>query len=196
VKVFLASRPIAGLKQRSAENYSIIRLQDENKPDILKFAESFLGPELELPSDTVCQAKEYIVQNAHGVFVWVHLVRDELLAYVDSGCTKNQVFDFLRSLPTELERIYERILTRLENGKGVDVKDGFRMLQFVFFAYRPLRLEEIRQALAIPDSLDAVFPCSDESLEGDLVVGIEKRVVSCGGNFLEIKGVQGTSFYR
>jgi hypothetical protein len=196
VKVFLASRPIAGLKRHSAENYDIIKLQDENRPDILKFAELFLGPELELPPDTVRQAKEYRVQNAQGVFVWVHLVRDELLRYVDSGCTKNQLFGFLRSLPTELEQFYQRILTKLENGEGKDIKDGLRMLQLVSFAYRPLRLEELRQALAIPDSLDAVFSYFDESFEGDLIIGIDKRVISCAGNFLEIKGVHGTSFYR
>jgi hypothetical protein len=74
--------------------------------------------------------------------------------------------------------------------------DGLRMLQFVFFAYRPLRVEELRQALAIPDSLDAVFLCSDESFEGDLIIGIDKRIISCAGNFLEVKGVRGTSFPR
>jgi hypothetical protein len=64
LKVFLASRPIAGLKHYSTENYNLIKLQDENKADILKFAESFLGPGLELPPDIVHPAKGYIVQNA------------------------------------------------------------------------------------------------------------------------------------
>jgi hypothetical protein len=63
------------------------------------------------------------------------------------------------------------------------------MLQFVLFTFRPLRLEELRQALAIPDSPDVSFSCSDESFEEDLIIGIDKRVISCACNFLEIKGV-------
>jgi hypothetical protein len=196
LKVLVASRPIAGLSRYSAENRKMIRLEDVNSSDILKFAESFLDSKLKLnlPPDIVRQAKEYIVQNAQGVFVWVHLVREELLRYARKGCTTNQLFRFLKSLPTELEEFYERILAELEKGKDEEIKDGLRMFQFVLFAYRPLRLEELRQALAIPDSIDIEFPCSDESFEGNLIYGIDKRLISCGGNFLEIKGVHGIPF--
>jgi hypothetical protein len=151
-----------------------------------------LDSKLDLPSDIVRQAKEYIVQNAQGVFIWVHLVREELLRYARTGCTKNQLFRFLKSLPTELEEFYKRILHELENRKEEEIKDGLRMFQFVLFAYRPLRLEELKQALAIPDSIDIEFSCSEESFEGDLIYGIDKRVISCAGNFLEIKGAHGS----
>ena len=193
VKVFVASRPIVGLNRHSAEKDKVIRLEDVNAPDISNFAESFLL-RLEFPPDIIKEAKEYIVQNAQGVFVWVHLVKEELLRFARSGTTEDRIFSFLKSLPTELEGFYGRILTGLEGGKREDINDGFRMLQFVLFAYRPLRLEELRQALGIPDNLNTTFSCSSEIFERNLIHGIDKRLISCAGNFLETKNVHGSAF--
>ena len=198
VKVFVASRPIVGLSGHATRNQRTIRLQDVNCSDILKFTASFLSsPELDLPPGIADPATEYITENAQGVFVWVHLVREELLEYARDGYTKNQIFNFLRSLPTELEGIYKRILMRLEGGKGRNVEDGQKMLQFVLFTCRPLGVDELGQALAMRDSLDSEFSCSDELFERDLICGIEKRILSCAGNFLEIKARddRGNYFY-
>ena len=185
VKAFVASRPVVGLSGRSAMNHKMIRLQEVNYADILKFTESFLAdPELDLPPDIARPASEYITGNAQGVFVWVHLVREELLEYAGHGYTKNQIFDFLKSLPIELEGMYNHMLRRLEGGTKRNVGVGQRMLQLVLFTYRPLGLDELRHALAIRD---LAFPCSDESFTGELIHGIEKCIISCAGNFLEIK---------
>ena len=189
VKVFVASRPIVGLSGHSAKSDKVIRLQDVNSSDIRKFAGSFLGgSEINFPHSIARPAAEYITENAQGVFVWVELVRAELPRYAMEGYTKQEIFDFLKSLPTELEGTYERILKQLEGGRGQSVEVGQKMLQFVLFAYRPLGLYELRQALAIQGDLDSGFSCSDESLEEGLIHGIEKRIISCAGDFLEIKG--------
>ena len=198
VKIFVASRPFPGLGSHSARSHKMIRLQDVNYSDILKFAKSFLDNlELGLPLGIARSAEEYIVENAQGVFVWVYLVREELLIYArDGGYTERQIFDFLKDLPTELEGIYQLILTRLERGRAQNIEIGKKMLQFVLFAYRPLEIDELRQALAIQGNLDSGLSCSDESFEKDLIYGIEKSVVSCAGNFLEMKarGGDGRSF--
>ena len=188
VKLFVASRPVPGLSGHSARSHKMIRLQDVNHYDILKFAESFLdSPELGLPAGIAGSAKEYIAGNAQGVFVWVHLVREELLVYARDGYTETQIFDFLTSLPTELEGIYQRILMRVEGGRERNIEIGKKMLQLVLFAYRPIGIDELRQALAIQGNLDSGLSCSDESFEKDLIYGIEKSIISCAGNFLEIK---------
>jgi hypothetical protein len=192
-KIFLASRPITELGNRISET-RVIKLQEENEADIFGFARSFLGPELELPSDILRQATEYIITHAQGVFIWVRLVKQELLAYAERGVTKREIFDFLKSLPTELEEFYKRILNELENRNTRDIKDGRKMFQFVLFTYRPLRLEELHQALAIPDDLQAEFSPSDESFDEELILGIKKRIIHCGGNFLEVKDVFGNFF--
>ena len=198
VKVFVASRPIIGLSGHWTRNQKVIRLQDVNYSDILRFTASFLdSPELGLSPDIVHSAAKYITENAQGVFVWVHLVREELLDYANDGYTENQIFDFLKSLPKELEGIYKRILKRLEGGKERNVEDGQKMLRFVLLTHRPLGLDELGQALAIRDNLDSGFSCSDESFKRDFIHGIEKRIITCAGNFLEIKtrGDDGNYFY-
>ena len=198
MKVFVASRPIGELSGHSTENQKVIRLQDDNHSDILRFTASFLdSKELDIPPAIARLATEYIAENAQGVFVWVHLVKEELLDYVREGYTKNEILDFLKSLPTELEGIYQRILMRLEGGKRRNIEYGKKMLRFVLFTYRPIGLGELGQALAIHDNLDSGFSCSDESFEGDLIYGIEKRIITCAGNFLEIKarGDDGNYFY-
>ena len=191
VKVFIASRPIAELYRFPAKNHKMIRLEEVNAPDILRYAESFLS-KLRLPPDIIRQAKEYIVQQAQGVFVWVYLVREELCRYAE-GCSQNEIFSFLESLPTELEGFYNRILMQLEKGIDRDIEVGRRMLRFVLFTHRPLELEELRQALAVGDSLDAANLVSDASLERNLIIDVGNRLVSCTGNFLQIKGVHGSS---
>jgi hypothetical protein len=97
----------------------------------------------------------------------------------------------LERLPKELEGSYGSILAELEKGSERDVREGARMLQFVLFTCRPLSLEELRQALAIPDDINAEFPCPDELFEDTLIYGIERRIIHCAGNFLEIKRVHG-----
>jgi len=196
VKVFVASRPIAWLSHRILDIKNIIKLQDENKPDILKFTESFLDEELKLSTISHKDIKDYIIHHAQGVFVWVRLVQMELLKYHATGFRNQDIHTFLRSLPTELDEFYKRMLRELEdNDQQRDVNDGVRMFQLVLFAYRPLRIAEIQQALAISDDVDAEYSPSDKSFEDELIGDTVKRIICCGGNFLDIKGCESSVFY-
>ena len=197
VKVFVASRPVAGLSCYSLEeNHKTIRLQDVNYPDILKFATSFLDESrFDIPPSNTYWALK-VAEKAQGAFIWVRLVREELLRCAREGYSENEVIEFLESLPTELEEMYKNILTRLERGTERNIVIGQKMLQFVLLTYRPLGVGELTQALAMRDNLDSGFPCSDEQFQGRLIRGMSKRIISCAGNFLEIKtqGDHGSSF--
>jgi hypothetical protein len=122
----------------------------------------------------------------------VYLVKEKLLEYVQRGCSQQQIFDFLRSLPTELETFYEQNLNELEKGNESDIEYGIRMFRFVLFACRPLRLAELHQALTIPDDFDAEFALPDGSFNTKVIYRIDSRIVHCGGNLLEIKGLSDT----
>ncbi|KAF9763171.1 hypothetical protein IL306_003224, partial [Fusarium sp. DS 682] len=105
IKAFIASRPVAALERRISEFHSFIRLQDETKSDILRFANSFLQ-RVDF-SHFIEQARKYMVDNANGVFLWVRLIGEELLAYDEQGCAEEDIFEFLNSLPTELDELYQ-----------------------------------------------------------------------------------------
>ncbi|KAG9227962.1 hypothetical protein BJ875DRAFT_490517, partial [Amylocarpus encephaloides] len=181
VKVFIASRPVGFLEHRINETHSFIKLQDETKLDISIFAGSFLK-KLDL-TDFLDQAIEYIVENAHGVFLWVKLVAEELLAYNEVGCAEKVLLEFLRSLPTELEDFYSRMLTKMKNKP--DLPDKVKMFQFVLFACRPLAVSELLHALGIPDNSDTKFTASDESFKRS--IPLERYIGLCGGGLLEVR---------
>jgi hypothetical protein len=188
VKVFVASRPVAVLERRISEFHNFIRLQDETKSDIARFAGSFLK-DLEF-TGFLEQATEYIVEHAQGVFLWVKLVRDELLAYDEQGCAVEDFFEFLKSLPTELEEFYQCMLGKLGTNSAA-LRNGVKMFRFVLFAYRPLAASELLHALGIPDNPDIKFLASDESFQKS--IPRERCITHYGGNFLEIKQHHGTT---
>jgi hypothetical protein len=164
-------------------------------PDISKFAESFLE-ELNLSTTSHKDTKDYIMRHAQGVFIWVRLIGMELLKYRATGFRDQDIYAFLRCLPTELDEFYEVMLRELEDNRDQpDINVGVRMFQLVLFACRPLRIAEIQQALAIPDDVDAEYSPSDKSFEDELTGDIVKRIIYCGGNFLDIRGCDSSVFY-
>lgn len=187
VKIFLASRPIGVLQRNHSgdlpqSKFLSIKLQDQTKSDIARFADSFLK-DLEF-SSFLKQATEYIVENAQGVFLWVQLIKKELLAYDEAGrCAEKDFFEFLKSLPTELDEFYQRMLNKMGRNKA-DIRDGKRMFQLVLFARRPLAANEMLHALAIPDERDAQLPIGTDSFRNNIPP--ERRITHCSGNFLEI----------
>jgi ankyrin repeat domain-containing protein 50 len=207
VKVFVASRPVKELEHRIGDFHNFIRLQDETKPDISRFARSCLR-DLNF-TNSLSRATEYIVEHAQGVFLWVQLVNEELQDYAEVGSSENDIFEFLTRLPIELEDFYKRILDKLGSNER-DLRDGIKLLRFVLFARRPLTVAELRHVLGIQDSPDTEFMPSSEDFQrripakpsivppsgtGERRCGndpMEQRIIHCGGNLLEIKQNHGT----
>jgi len=72
----------------------------------------------------------------------------------------------------------------LENGPLRDIRDGIRLFEFVLFALRPLTVEELRDALAVPDDHNSSY----ENFQQNKIGEIDRRIKHCGGDFLEIRG--------
>ncbi|KAF8545021.1 hypothetical protein BDD12DRAFT_933191, partial [Trichophaea hybrida] len=114
IKVFVASLPVVKLECH-IKNFGVIRMQDVNEADIRSFTHSFLST-TDFPANTLLFITDYIVKHAQRVFLWVNLVCDQLRRFAMEGCTKNEIIHFLKSLLTELEGLYKRILEDLERG--------------------------------------------------------------------------------
>ncbi|KAL7791463.1 purine and uridine phosphorylase [Trichoderma ceciliae] len=190
-KVFIASRPVAQLEVRRHQLHNFIRLEDETRSDIYNFAHSLLyGLNL---THLLAQATEYILENAQGVFLWVKLVSEELIRSHEEGYSEEEVFELLKVLPTELEDIYARMLEKMKRNKS-SLLHGVRMFRLILFARRPLTVDELLHALGVPDNLDPdpQFIPSDDFFE-KRIPSSERFIISCGGNFLDIKRQDGIS---
>ncbi|KAF8531950.1 hypothetical protein BDD12DRAFT_902622 [Trichophaea hybrida] len=178
VKVFLASRPLAELKHRIQERHQVIIMQDQNKHDISRFADHFLSSDLKLTGEILDKSAAYITSNAQGVFVWVSLVKSELLKYIETGYTDAEFLRVLEGLPQELEDFYKFMFDRLENGQSRDVQDGIRLFRLVLFALRPLTVVELCDALAVPHDQNPSY----EDFRRNRISEIERRIEHCGAD--------------
>jgi hypothetical protein len=184
IKIFLASRPVAELKHRIRERHHVIIMQDQNMGDISRFADDFLNSDLRLSGNILQDATDYITKNAQGVFIWVSLVKYELLTHVERGLPDAGILKCLKGLPKKLEDFYNFMFDRLERGHPQDIQDGIKLFRFVLVALRPLTVLEIREALAVPDENKTSY----EDFQQNKTRAIVRRIEHCGGNFLEIKG--------
>jgi hypothetical protein len=193
IKVFLASRPVTELRHRIQKHHRVIILQEENGRDIYKLVNDFLRLKLKLSGDTLGQATEYISTHAQGVFVWVDLVQKELLDYVERGGNKEGILRVLEDIPyEELNDFYGIMLKRIGMRRDRDIQDTVKIFRFVLFARRPLTVIELYNTLAIPEiSRPRFLPC-DKVFQSN-TAEMEKGIVHYGGNFLETKGLKGTS---
>jgi len=184
IKVFLASRPVSELTYRIGECHHVITMQDQNKDDIAKFAYDFLKTDLQMSGEVLRRkASEYITRNAQGVFVWVRLVKTELLKRVERGRPDAEILKCLEAIPQDLENTYKDMFRRLEERQPEVIQDGIMVFRFVLFALRPLTVLELRDALATLDDCNPSY----EDIQQD-IPAVKRRIEYCGGSFLEIKG--------
>ncbi|KAF8536342.1 hypothetical protein BDD12DRAFT_890425 [Trichophaea hybrida] len=189
LKIFLTSRPIPQLQRHIQDHYHVISLQEENGPDIAKFVDDFLTPDLGLSKKTLDQVKDHITTHAQGVFIWVSLVIKELLDYIDDFGDKNHITSFLKKVPVELREFYKFTLDRVQSSKIVDTR---KIFQFVLFARRPLTVVEVYHATIIPEhdsAVDSIILPSDEKFQENTFDDMTKRILYMGRNMLETRGV-------
>lgn len=187
VKVFLASRPIGEFHPQFTRKCNRIQLQIENTDDIRKYTHGILNNEaFDLAKIISAQVEDYIIKNAHGVFLWVSLVRDELLRFVQRGSARDTVLNFLKELPKGLESYYEYMFQKLNSDDGDDTRDGTRIFQFCLFSPRAVQLLELGHALAIPAELQDLLPDAS-SWEDKRPIDVRNRLLHCTGNLVEIR---------
>lgn len=186
VKIFVASRPVGQLEVRQRKVNNFIRLQEETLCDISRFARSALDG-LNLTT-LLTQATDYIIGNAQGVFLWVKLVTDELVACTEEGHSEEAIFRHLKGLPTELEDFYALMFERMIKYNSYS-KDAINIFRLVLWAARPLTVDELLHAVSIADTADFELNLPDEIFQKR--IPSKERIIHCGGNFIEVKSHHG-----
>lgn len=122
-------------------------LSDDN-PDIASFIESELESRLDsgrlvLGDPTlVLDIRDALLRGANGMFLWVTLQ----IECITLERTDNAIRKALQELPKDLSETFCRILL---NSKRAAPQHQRKTLEFLIAAYRPLTVEEFREALSV-----------------------------------------------
>lgn len=84
----------------------------------------------------------------------------------------------LETLPKGLEETYDRLLSRIESEEGSRLI--FKMMKWMLFARRPLKLEELREAIA--------FDIDDTFLDPTKFPHDMNRLIQACGNLIRVAG--------
>ena len=104
-----------------------------------------------------------LISKARGMFLWVFFQLDELCEAPSDAIIRRT----LRDLPDGLGETYERILTKIEQ-KRMKKQIARKVFLWVLCARRPLRIEEIQEAVAF-EPTDASWD-SDKIPDSDLML--------------------------
>jgi len=168
ISVFVTSRPhILGWFQKLQPTILDITAQEAS---IRMFLTARLEAKL---SDKSLQARiTDIIANPGYVPEHRFLLADFQLKYVLHMRDPREIVDALNALPVNLNDVYEDIMDRIK-GKGEnDKKLAMQILSWLFRAARPLRMEELREALSIRPG--------DKELDETVFLRPETIVEACG----------------
>lgn len=171
IKVLITSRPVPSVEVplRKVKSLSV-RLQESIVDiDIAQFVQSSLNSSSVSLQDRRL-IEEAVPGRANGLFLYAKLAMD---SFLESNADVARV---LRSLPTDLNEMYERLLREHSHRSGVPDDVQLLILQWVTHATRPLRLLELAEMLSVTHG-----PGANKTLESS-----KDLVRSACGPLLEI----------
>ncbi|KAL8871949.1 MAG: hypothetical protein Q9198_007304 [Flavoplaca austrocitrina] len=134
VKVCVSSRPLL-VFERAFGGKQGLSLEDLTFDVIREYAEDKLSKLIQervsLDESERYQAQDLldgIVRQANGVFLWVVVAIKDVREGLQEAASMNELSRMIKSLPSELEELYIRILSRI---KPVYKRDAVRYLQLV-----------------------------------------------------------------
>jgi ankyrin repeat protein len=179
VKFFLTSR-IEGHIMDCLEGHATrIQVDSVAHEDVDTYIRERLGKlkRLRLDAEGEQNVRKILVDHAEGMFLWAELaIKDLERAH---GFTAKTLASRVRSLPSGLNAIYERMLIKIDG--MCDDEDTVNLVRKIFtwvaLATRPLTLAELRIALAIElECADSVEPLQN----------ISHDLLDLCGSFIEI----------
>ncbi|KAL8671467.1 MAG: hypothetical protein Q9168_004036 [Polycauliona sp. 1 TL-2023] len=184
VKIFWSSRPniMAWLlpKIRTGQQISLATMENQERiaSDISDFVNVTLEewlegdpPMLRIRDPAIVPTiVECLETRSHGMFLWVKL---QLLTLSEKH-SDEQILDTLRHLPRDLPETFARILAKFTASEDIDV--GSKIFRWVAVAKRPLRIQELQEALGITPLQDNWNP--------RCFINDMKKAVACCGNLI------------
>lgn len=139
---------------------------------------NFLSSELKAGSGKVFETiKNEILERASGVFLWVALVVQILNKEYDHGRV-HALRKRLEEIPDGLDRLFEDILTR----DNAHFEELILCLQWILYARRPLKREELYYAILSGTDAEALTPWDPEMVTA---LDMDKFILSCSKGLAE-----------
>jgi hypothetical protein len=109
---------------------------------------SMIGEFPDVPElDTV---RNHILERADGVILWVVMIIRGLIKVAQSGtCTLGQLNESLQEIPNSLNDLYCDIVSKITDSPFKDEKLSHHIFSWSYFAGRTLRVNEMRDAVAM-----------------------------------------------
>jgi archaellum biogenesis ATPase FlaH len=111
---------------------------------------------------------EHLLANAHGTFLWVALVCEELAKF---NVSRRAVQRKLKEFPAGLDQLYQRMLDQI--GESEDAELCKSILSVSMTVYRPITLDELGSYIDFPDDIEL----------SDL-----EEIIGLCGSFLTLRG--------
>ena len=186
VKVLVISRMESDVRQAIGSYMSFAIHPSNTKNDMRSYIARSIRAKLNLDPAEVSNTENTLSKRARGMFIWVRLVID-LLA---DAANAEEYHEILREIPQELHEIYclivEKIHKKVVNGPPSKKVRAKAILRWLALSFRPLRMQELQEALATEDSVDEK-PNKNLSWEGNLARfrPTEKAILDVCGNLID-----------
>ncbi|KAL1634763.1 hypothetical protein SLS56_002165 [Neofusicoccum ribis] len=180
VRICFSSRhyPILGL-----ENVPTIYVEDRNDQDIRRVVRNGLQ---DIDSSKRHQIENEIVAKAQGGFQWAVLVLDKAVQLNRRGINAQTIHEEISAIPAELNQLYSDLINISDAHERQQTK---KLFQWVLCAQRPLKIEELREALAI--DADAAYASITDLRASkdycDSVPDAERRIKDLSRGLIEIR---------
>jgi ankyrin repeat protein len=97
--------------------------------------------------DTV---RDHLLNHADGVILWVVMIIRRLIKVAQSGtCTLGQLNESLQRIPNSLKDLYCDIISKIKDSPSTDERLSQHIFSWSCFTGRPLRVNEMRDAVAM-----------------------------------------------
>ena len=140
-----------------------MRIEGGDKADLL----AYINNELDVAGDEAyCEeVTSQLLERAGGNFLWLHLA----VQRINTCHTRVDVENALKDLPVGMETLYDRMAASVQSRSSGDRELAQRMLSWTTCSQRPLRVEELSDALG-----------------SDAVLDIHRSIVDLCGGFLVV----------
>ncbi|KAB8339216.1 hypothetical protein FH972_022150 [Carpinus fangiana] len=175
-KIFIACRDEIGMNIRPSFAFRIHVSSLETQEDIRLYIKTQVYRRMQQRIltenlDVLEQVKHRLSEEARGMFLWVKLQIEAL--WLDCFCDED-ILSALASLPSDLTATYGRCVARIPAATH-DI--AIKTLRWLAYAYRPLRVPELQEAVS--------FSLSDTEWDSQKIISPD-LIISCCANLVMV----------